>query len=259
MQSRILRSFSILFLSAFFLNACDIFNKAEVQIEDLVVGTGEVGSLYNSWQVQYTATILGQTTPFEQSTAEKPLTFVNDFSISPTGFSDGIQGMRVGGKRKITVPPSLAWGRDGIKDRNGKVIVPKNATIIFEVELLGQPSVTKTEITAGSGEEADQNDLLEVKYKGYFVDARGYFTDGTVFDQSTGDATFKFTLGVSNVIPGWHLGLVGARKGTKRTLIIPPHLGYGSYGVPNYQSGGYSIPPHATLGFEVEVVNITKG
>jgi len=246
-------------MGIFFFGGCDIFNKAEVQIEDLVVGTGEIGGLYNTWQVKYSATILGQATPFEQSTDEKPLSFVNDFSISPTGFSDGIQGMRIGGKRKITVPPSLAWGRDGIKDRTGKVIVPKNATIVFEVELLGQPSVTKTETTAGSGEGADSGDLLEVKYKGYFVDARGYFTDGTVFDQSTGDATFKFTLGVSNVIPGWHIGMVGARKGSKRTLIIPPHLGYGSAGVPNYQTGGYSIPPHATLGFEVEVVNLIAG
>ena len=58
-----------------------------------------------------------------------------------------------------------------------------------------------------------------------------------------------FTLGAGQVIRGWDLGVVGMKVGGQRRLIIPPDLGYGS-------AGNGSIPPNATLLFEVELVEV---
>ena len=78
----------------------------------------------------------------------------------------------------------------------------------------------------------------------------GFLSDGTKFDSSHDRGQpFNFTLGENRVIKGWEEGLLNMRKGAKRTLIIPPELGYGSRG-----AGGV-IPANATLVFEVELVD----
>lgn len=81
----------------------------------------------------------------------------------------------------------------------------------------------------------------------------GWLPDGTKFDSSVdrGDP-FGFPLGVGYVIPGWDEGVVGMKVGGKRKLTIPPNLGYGARG-----AGGV-IPPHATLIFEVELLDISE-
>lgn len=79
----------------------------------------------------------------------------------------------------------------------------------------------------------------------------GKLEDGTKFDSSVDRGTpFSFTIGVGQVIKGWDQGLLGAKVGEKRTLTIPSELGYGSRGA------GASIPPNATLIFDVEVISI---
>jgi len=84
------------------------------------------------------------------------------------------------------------------------------------------------------------------------VQYTGKLEDGTKFDSSYdhGGQPFSFTVGVGQVIKGWDQGLLGAKVGEKRTLTIPSDLGYGATGA------GASIPPNATLIFDVEVVSI---
>jgi FK506-binding nuclear protein len=77
----------------------------------------------------------------------------------------------------------------------------------------------------------------------------GRLKNGTVFDQTKGKATFKFRLGVGEVIKGWDRGVEGMRVGDKRKLIIPPVMGYGS-------SKTGPIPPNSELHFDVELVDV---
>lgn len=80
----------------------------------------------------------------------------------------------------------------------------------------------------------------------------GKLQDGTIFDASAnhGNQPFEFTVGAGQVIKGWDQGLLGMKVGEKRTLTIPGDLAYGSNGIPG------TIPPNATLIFDVELVSI---
>jgi FKBP-type peptidyl-prolyl cis-trans isomerase FkpA len=109
-----------------------------------------------------------------------------------------------------------------------------------DTQLIMNDEIISTGATATSG------DSVTVNYV-------GTLTDGTVFDASANHATtgFTFTLGVGQVIPGWDQGIVGMREGGKRKLVIPSSLAYGP-------QGQGSIPPNATLIFEVELLKVQK-
>lgn len=100
-------------------------------------------------------------------------------------------------------------------------------------------------IEEGTGPAAQAGDEVDVHYI-------GTLTDGTVFDSSMSRGVpITFVLGQGRVIQGWELGILGMKVGEKRTLTIPPQLGYGATGTP-----GGPIPPNATLMFDVELVGI---
>ena len=93
----------------------------------------------------------------------------------------------------------------------------------------------------GTGPTAKSGHTVDVHYTGWLM-------DGTKFDSSINRGPFTFHLDMGEVIAGWDEGVAGMQVGGKRTLIIPPQLGYGASG-----AGGV-IPPNATLKFEVELL-----
>ena len=100
------------------------------------------------------------------------------------------------------------------------------------------------ELAVGNGAEASHGQQVTVHYT-------GWLTDGTKFDSSKDrNDPFVFGLGQGQVIKGWDEGVTGMKVGGKRKLTIPPQLGYGARG-----AGGV-IPPHATLVFEVELLDV---
>ncbi|MEM7113042.1 MAG: FKBP-type peptidyl-prolyl cis-trans isomerase [Chloroflexota bacterium] len=110
-------------------------------------------------------------------------------------------------------------------------------------EEVGELQVTITE--EGDGPQAEPGQLVAVHYT-------GMLDDGTVFDSSVERGQpIEFVLGSGRVIPGWEEGIAQMRVGDKATLVIPPHMAYGP-------GGRGSIPPNATLTFDVELIAATE-
>jgi peptidylprolyl isomerase len=210
----------------------------KVEIEDVVIGTGAEAKAGMNVKVNYTGTLTNGTV-IESS--QTPMEFVLGNGQVMPGWEQGLPGMKAGGKRVVTIPPELAFGTQG----SGQV--PPDATLIYEFELLdvqAAPKVEIEDIQVGTGAVAVPGATLTVHYT-------GTLTDGTVFDSSyPRNEPLTLQLGAGQVIPGWEQGLEGMKAGGKRKLTIPPSLGYGSSGA------GSTIPPNATLIFEVELLDV---
>ena len=98
---------------------------------------------------------------------------------------------------------------------------------------------------------AQNGDVLYIHYVGSIAEESATGEKGKVFDM-TRRKPLKMTLGRGGVIDGWEQGLIGICVGEKRTLIIPPDLGYGKRG------NGNTIPGGATLKFDIECVDIVR-
>jgi peptidylprolyl isomerase len=105
-----------------------------------------------------------------------------------------------------------------------------------------------TDTKTGDGAAAHSGNKVSVHYTGWLSDNGA---KGKKFDSSVDRGQpFQFTLGAKQVIAGWDEGVAGMKVGGKRTLTIPPELGYGSRGAPG------AIPPNATLIFDVELLQV---
>jgi peptidylprolyl isomerase len=101
------------------------------------------------------------------------------------------------------------------------------------------------DIVTGTGATANSGASVTVQYVGVS------YTTKQQFDASWDrNQPFPFQLGASQVIAGWDQGVAGMKVGGTRTLVIPSELGYGARGA------GGAIPPHATLLFDVELLDV---
>jgi peptidylprolyl isomerase len=163
------------------------------------------------------------------------------------GWSEGIAGMKVGGRRLLIIPPALAFGERGMPG------VPPNSTIVMEVtiadfiyreipatrpedEIETESGLRYADLVVGDGPSPEVGGRVIVEYAGWVEDGRMFSTSAL----SGGQTTIELT----RVVPGWAEGVGSMKVGGKRKLIIPPELAYG-------ERGGRGIPPNATLTFEV--------
>jgi FKBP-type peptidyl-prolyl cis-trans isomerase len=99
--------------------------------QDITAGSGEVAVVGDVVSVHYEG-FLPNGTKFDSSRdLGTPLEFTLGSSRLIAGFNEGIAGMRVGGMRKLVIPPSLAYGEQGVPPT-----IPENATLVFDIELL---------------------------------------------------------------------------------------------------------------------------
>lgn len=210
---------------------------------DIVAGTGATPASKDLVTINFTATLQDGTIIGASSQRGGPADFpLEAVAKELPGWAEGMSTMKVGGTRKLVIPPELAYGAQGA----GNGVIPPDATLIFTVELLNtrpMPEVKIEDKVVGTGAAAAAGMTVTVNYT-------GTLTDGKVFDSSVGKEPFVFVLGIGQVIPGWDQGLLGMKVGGKRTLTIPPELAYGS------QGAGSTIPPNATLIFDIDLLDV---
>lgn len=104
----------------------------ELKIEDLVVGTGAEAVTGKTISVHYTGTLTDGTKFDSSKDRGEPFEFTLGAGQVIAGWDKGFAGMKIGGKRKLTIPADMGYGEQGAGG-----VIPPNATLIFEVELLG--------------------------------------------------------------------------------------------------------------------------
>jgi FKBP-type peptidyl-prolyl cis-trans isomerase FkpA len=105
---------------------------SSLKIEELVAGTGPEATSGQTVSVHYTGWLTSGS-KFDSSLDRKqPFEFQLGAGQVIKGWDQGVQGMKVGGKRKLTIPPELGYGARGFPGA-----IPPNSTLVFEVELLG--------------------------------------------------------------------------------------------------------------------------
>lgn len=216
--------------------------EQKLEVKDLKVGAGRQARAGDLLTMEYKGT-LANGTVFDENVGKVPFSFKLGTGQVIKGWDQGMVGIRVGGKRRLTIPADLGYDAAGAPPD-----IPANSTLVFEVQCFGilppdpKPKITIKEIKTGTGAAVKDGDAIELNYKGCFL-------NGVKFDSSYDrKQPLSFTLGKMSLIPGFVQGVTGMKVGEKRKVTIPPQLAYG-------ERGRTGIGRNATLVFELELMS----
>jgi FKBP-type peptidyl-prolyl cis-trans isomerase len=226
--------------------------ESGLQYLDVKEGTGDSPATGETCMVHYTGWLWENNAKgkkFDSSVdRDEPFAFPVGEEQVIKGWDEGVATMKVGGKRELLIPAKLGYGARGAGG-----VIPPNATLLFEVELLRVFKKTASGLQFSDNKEGDgatpkAGQTCVVHYTGWLWQNGA---KGKKFDSSVDRGKpFEFPVGEKRVIAGWDEGVATMKVGGKRQLLIPPKLGYGARG-----AGGV-IPPNATLLFDVELLDV---
>lgn len=231
--------------------------KEKVSVTTLKEGNGkrkaEKGDL--CW-VLYTGRI-GEGQPFDTNEddpkTKEPFMVAIGAPGAIAGFSETLKGMSVGQRVRTVIPPSLGYGETGNPPN-----IPPNATLTFEIELLGLVKSKETsdyffeDTTPGTGATPKDGDKVGVRYKMTYLN--GKLVDDTSLRGNGAPAVFVVgqrqpSSTINKAIPGIDDTVRTMKVGGKRTLILPPDAAFG-YG------GTLSVKGNQMLRIELELVSV---
>ncbi|XP_072224906.1 peptidyl-prolyl cis-trans isomerase FKBP10-like [Leuresthes tenuis] len=163
------------------------------------------------------------------------------------GMDKALLGLCVGEKRRITIPPQMAYGEEGVGD-----FIPGSAVLVFDIHVIDfhnpkdpvEIKVTHKPQECNMTSEAD--DFIQYRYNCSLMDST------LLYSSDQYDSASVTTLGANNVIQGLEEGLKGMCVGERREVVIPPHWAHG-------EDGAGGVPRSAVLVFELELVELQKG
>ncbi|XP_027531450.1 peptidyl-prolyl cis-trans isomerase FKBP9 isoform X1 [Neopelma chrysocephalum] len=163
------------------------------------------------------------------------------------GMDEGLLGVCTGEKRRIIIPPHLGYGEEG----RGKI--PGSAVLVFDIHVVDfhNPSdsvgITVNYRPSNCTILSKKGDYLKYHYNASLL-------DGTLLDSTHSlGKTYNIVLGSGQVVVGMDMGLQDMCVGERRTVVIPPHLGYGEDGVEG------EVPGSAVLVFDIELLELVSG
>jgi len=266
-----MKTYQLWVLAALILSSCKSFDKVsssdyvgkEFQTESGLkytihrAGKGDRATSGDIVKVHYAGRLLKDSSKFDNSYDRgAPFQFELGKGKVIKGWDEGIAMLNVGDSATLIIPSYMGYGEKNM----GKI--PPNSDLIFDVELMDVSKPAVPFNVAGKDTIHIQDHLkiiwLKKNSKGIKAESgktvkvhySGYFDNGKKFDSSVDRGTpLEFELGIGRVIKGWDIGIEQLRTGEKARLIIGSSLAYGS-------KGSRSIPPNATLTFDVELIEV---
>jgi peptidylprolyl isomerase len=228
-------------------------------VEDVTEGSGATVGAHDWVRVNYLGVSQSTGEQFDSSYGRGPVEFPLDQVIP--GWSEGLLGMKEGGRRQLVIPAEMAYG-DTPPPGSG---IAAGDALVFVVDLLDvtvsyadKPEVVLPDqapaelviedLEVGEGAEitsAEKGTVVTVQYVGVSLSSGEEFDSS--WDNGNGPAQFDIT----QVIEGWSQGLVGMKEGGRRRLVIPAEMGYGDDPPP-----GSTISAGDTLVFVVDLISV---
>ncbi len=219
----------------------------KVQSTDVVVGKGDRSAEEGDtvW-VLYRGTLDSNGQEFDSNMAPDKDVYV--FTIGQgaviKGWDQGVVGMKIGGERKLKVPPSLAYGA------NGRDKIPPNATLDFDIKLMGlvkageERVIDMVDQKVGSGPAVKKGDKVNIQYVVRLL-------NGRVIDDSHGKGAYSFTVGTGQTLSCIDKGVQGMKAGGVREITAPPVTAYIGRADPQ-------IPANSEVKVTIELQSIGK-